>query len=549
MSESHYCRIAIIGMGPRGLGAVEALAERMNDAGTTLRIDVFDPTAAPGAGPNFSPRQNPLCLLNVPNREIAIAAPSYPGARLPAFADWLQEPACDPERFPARAELGGYFMTRLQQISERAPATLRLTLRAEAVEELERTRHGWWLIANGERRGPFDEVLMTPGQPRTKPDTQLARWQDHAESNGLDLLPAYPDHALLRAAQGWAGKPVAIRGLGLSTLDVLRLLTCGCGGRFEGGRYVASGREPARILPFSLDGHAPVPKPASAEIDQLFDPLTQETEAFASALADAIRQEPDEALQTICDAIRTPVTRILCHRGVSDDVVAWLETERDNPGAQESRSAVAALRAGIAMAHGEQPPSAGFAVGQVWRKWQDTLRRGFNPGSAAPETASALVRFDERLKRFSYGPPVRSAEELLMLIEAEIVDLRAVEDPDIALTPTGWRLVEDDTSAEVVAMVDAVLPSPDLGAVTDPLIAGLRDAGTLCPVVDGLGARLTPDAQVVGRDGTPAPSLSLLGRMALGSVIAVDSIHDCFGAAADRWADGVLARARAKAPA
>ena len=46
-------------------------------------------------------------------------------------------------------------------------------------------------------------------------------------------------------------------------------------------------------------------------------------------------------------------------------------------------------------------------------------------------------------------------------------------------------------------------------------------------------------------DGRPAPGLAVLGRMASGSVIAVDSIHDCFGAAAERWAEGVAARAEA----
>ena len=50
------------------------------------------------------------------------------------------------------------------------------------------------------------------------------------------------------------------------------------------------------------------------------------------------------------------------------------------------------------------------------------------------------------------------------------------------------------------------------------------------------------DGTVVGRDGAPQAGLYLLGRLSLGSVIAADSLHDCLGAAADRWAEGVMAR-------
>ena len=52
-------RIAIIGMGPRGLGALEALATRLHarpmpvQSVQPIQVDIFDPFTAPGAGPNF----------------------------------------------------------------------------------------------------------------------------------------------------------------------------------------------------------------------------------------------------------------------------------------------------------------------------------------------------------------------------------------------------------------------------------------------------------------------------------------------------------------
>jgi len=66
--------------------------------------------------------------------------------------------------------------------------------------------------------------------------------------------------------------------------------------------------------------------------------------------------------------------------------------------------------------------------------------------------------------------------------------------------------------------------------------------GKLAPLAHGLAARTVPDGQVLDEQGQVVPQLCLLGRLALGSVIAVDSLHDCFGKSSDRWAKGVCAR-------
>ncbi len=536
-------RIAVIGIGPRGLGALEALVERLGDTGPTVRVDIFDPLFLAGAGPNFAPDQSAHCILNIPVREISLGPPSYSSADIGTFSSWLPS-GTDPETFPPRAVLGGYFCARFRDLAHHA-RTVRLSHHAGKVRSLTREANAWWVVSEGERFGPYDEVLLTQGQPATEPDDQLARWMQHARNRDADLVPAYPANRLLAAAQDWAGRTVAIRGLGLSTLDVLRLLTCGLGGRFENGRYHASGHEPKRILPFSLDGQPPAPKPATAAVDGLFDPTAEETRAFEAALSEAVEGSAEAALARICDALRPAATRILSATGSTangEAVDAWLATERDSPGAQETLEPVEALRAGIGMAHGDEPYAPGYVIGQLWRKWQNELRRGFNSASVAPETARALISFDEGLKRYSYGPPVRSASELLMLIEAGIVDLRAVDDPDIALTATGWQLVADETSTGVSVMVDAVMPPPSLDRSTDPLIRDLLTSGRMTAVTAGFGAKTLADGRLVSREGAVQPGLCLLGRLALGSVIAADSIHDCFGASTDRWADGVIQR-------
>lgn len=523
-------RIAIIGAGPRALGALEALA-RQDLQG--WQVVVFDPVATPGAGPNFDPAQSPLCLLNLPIR--AVDLPPSP-AGFAEFADWLGEGGTDGERFPSRTELGAYLAARWQALAAAAPFSL--DLQRARVQDAERDKDGWHLRTGDASHGPFAELLLTQGQPSTRPDKQLARWQEHAQATGATIMPAYPAGALLDAVRDWTGRNVAIRGLGLATLDVLRLLTLGAGGSFQDGRYLPSGREPARILPFSRDGLPPSPKPANAALDRAMAPTAQETDAFAETLTKALAG-PDP-VPTLSEALIAPARRILAAQGAEADeadIRRWLEQEREAPASQGPQEPVPALKAGIAMASGNMPPDPGYVIGQIWRHWQPNLRQGFDPAPPSPDTATALLAFDEPLKRYSYGPPLCGAQELLALVQAGLVDLRAADDPKVLLTDEGWQLVEADATARASVMVDAVLPAPDLDRIDDPLLAGLRDRDQIRARGKDLAVAVQPDG------GAGAPGLAMLGRMTLGSVVAPDSIHDCFGASATRWAAGVAQRA------
>ncbi|CAN0573193.1 unnamed protein product, partial [Ectocarpus sp. 12 AP-2014] len=443
--------------------------------------------------------------------------------------------------FPARATLGRYLETRLAEL--RALGVLDISAIARTVDAIRPDPDGWQVKSGGDWHGPYCEVLLVLGQPDVTPDDQLADWQRHVRSGAGELMQAYPGSAVEQQAATWTGQTVAIRGLALSAFDVLRLLTTARGGRFEDGRYIPSGCEPARIVPFSLDGRPPSPKPATEAIDTRFEPTEAESAAFAAAIADAATTGPEAAQDLLTKALVPPVTRILRDTGGAADAVSdWLATEWTAPGTQESDAPIDALHAGIAMAEGTRPPSVGYTVGQVWRKWQDALRIGFNPARTPPDTAGALVGFDEGLKRYSYGPPVSSSQELAALIDAGIVDLNLATDPDIDLIATGWAMKTQAGTAEATVMIDGVMPSPDLGAIRAPLIAGLLSEGRLAPRADKLAANTAGDGTLIGGDGGLSDGLCLLGRLALGSVIAADSLHDCFGEASKRWACGVIER-------
>jgi uncharacterized NAD(P)/FAD-binding protein YdhS len=550
-------RIAIIGGGPRGLGALEALAA----LGLPCDVTVFEPHQAPGAGPVYDPAQSPLNLLNLPTRAVDIGG----GALGRSFSAWLG-PGFDPDDFPARAAMGGYLAARFGAAATRLGARV-VPAAADALAR-DPLAGGWRVSAGGLVHGPFDAAVLAIGHQPAQDDPQIAAWRAHARAHdGLTLAPAYPAEALagVVAPEGPSGGVVALRGFGLAALDVLRALTEGVGGTFSGegwSVYRPSGREP-RLVPFSRDGMPQAPKPADAEIDALFelDPADREAcaRALTAACADAdlapLKAALAAAAARFCArfAARAPgrhETRAEGRQGARSGLAAaacraWLAREFDGAGPQPRETvATARLVADyISMAEGRRAPSAGYALGQAMRRLQPALRAA---RPRTPAAARAILALDAGLKRYSFGPPVQAARRLFTLTRAGIVTLRQVDDPDVTPCAAGWRLTEGDADADVArAMIDTVLPGPDPARAAAPLVAQLLAAGLVRPWAEGLGLEVDPAGGAIGADGDRTPGLAVLGRLATGRRLGADSLHDCFGPSAAAWAFGVAGGRRA----
>ncbi|MGY6694872.1 MAG: FAD/NAD(P)-binding protein [Roseinatronobacter sp.] len=519
--------LAIIGFGPRGLAAAEyALA-----SDPARRIDLFDPSPWPAAGPNFAPDETPHCLLNLRAQEIdlpQVALPAYP-----SFSNWITEitgHAPHPDDYPPRQMLGRYLHQRFLALALAYPGAI--AQHRQIATYAWRDAAGWWIETHTGQYGPYDEVVLSMGQPVTRTNPTLERWRAFAADCGATVASAYPGHVLQDKARDWTGKTVAIRGLGLAALDVVAVLTLGQGGALIKGRYRRSGREPASILPFSLDGLPPMPKPVAA-LEHRFELPDDMQASLRDALLRAVSRDPVAALVEITDALVTPGQYLS-----GTDPTDWLITERKEAGAQDAgRAPVTVLREGIEMACGRRPASVGYCIGQIWRNLQDELRSVFHTQNSNPETRAAILEFDRGLKRLSYGPPLQTARLLLALAEDGLLHLTLADDPAIKLSPKGW-LLDNEAHAEV--MIDAVLPSARLDRIEDPLIRSLERISMVRenPATGGIA---------VDHNGHAAQGLSVLGRVTEGCSIATDSIHDCYGDMTRGWARDLNSRDRSDA--
>ena len=90
-------------------------------------------------------------------------------------------------------------------------------------------------------------------------------------------------------------------------------------------------------------------------------------------------------------------------------------------------------------------------------------------------------------------------------------------------------------------MVDTVLDAPKLLAVNSPIITNLLANDLVQTVHSKLGILTSNDCRIISEEGKQLP-ISLLGRLAKGTVVGVDAILECFGDRSEMWATAVVER-------
>ena len=196
----------------------------------------------------------------------------------------------------------------------------------------------------------------------------------------------------------------------------------------------------------------------------------------------------------------------------------------------------------VNMAVNEVPISLDFCIGQVIRHLQPTLYKTFSYANVSDAIFADVIQFDEQMKRYSYGPPVESMQQLIALNTAGILDFSFVNNPKISTNDTFWRFEKNNQKIDCEVIINSVLSAPKLLEITTPLILNLLRNDLIQPIHSKLGIETNADATIVLDDETQTIPLAVLGRLAKGSVIGVDAILECFGPRIKNWAKGFVSR-------
>jgi len=565
-------KIAIIGLGPRGGFALEQfvleLAQRNNLQ--NIHIALFEQSGNYGNGQVYDLKQDSSNWININERileleerpkittkEVTISSfPSYHKWRNIDFEN-LSIKAED--SYPPRSTIGQFLAQRFQSLIDPLINAEIARLHKEKVTEVLLLKDGKLKIRTDKNTYEyFDEVLLTIGHQPTKTSKQIKEWKEYVAKNDVPTLftSPYPTEDYLNHNKLTKNSSIGIRGFGLSMIDIARAI----GQKFgkfinlnpetKACSYQLNDESNLQLLPFSLDGSPPVPKPLNAEIDFWFKPRPEELSKFEKHVGNRTIQKEAKSTDFILDAFAPIAARIFFdlpkskyqknHNQVDIEnlIKQWLKDQnyKHELITPTDQNALKSMREFVGMATGKRPISLDFCIGQVWRHFQPTIYKQLSHSACNDEVIAEVVALDESTKRYSFGPPVESIQQLIALAEANVLNLEVVKDPEINLTKTGWELAVHNKKHIANIIIDSVLDGPKIKDVNSPLITNLLDDELIQVVHDELGVVTDDHAYLISKNEEQTIPIALLGRLAKGSVVGVDAILECFGERPKNWA-------------
>lgn len=554
-------RVAIVGMGPRGILVLERLLEHAHRIPADVQLEVigFDPGEC-GHG-THSPKQPPHLLTNTVASQVTMYAPSSIALDTGglSFLEWAKSIGyqlrhecysdvgassglSDADHL-SRDLLGNYLIWTYRRIVDLLPRKVSLSHHRARVVDIVDHDDELSIIEENGNRCRVDFLFLTTGHGFRKPTAQdiqfaeFAKQQAHRNAKLRYLHSAYPVHVLDSIS---ATATVAVQGFGLTAHDVISSLTLGRGGQYkrtnDGIRYIPSGREP-RILLFSrtclpfaarginqkgLTGRHPA---------QFFTPDAVERQReIALGATGAPRIDFEKAVLPLI------LKEMAYAYRVAQRPQSQVELEKFEPTLQEyaaiedilwplkertfaSRSAFKEffydlIESDLKEAERGNVSSPLKAATDALRDTRETLRAAVEHGGLTPESHRYFVEeFNAIVNRVSFGPPKQRNYELLALHASGILDVaggpgaQVTIDMDKALyrvqASYGGEIHWDEADVLIIARLDSYSPLTDNAQLTKNLL----QRGLIQPYRNGDyhpgGLDVDFNMHPIGRNGRP----------------------------------------------
>ncbi|QHI38942.1 hypothetical protein IMCC3317_43420 [Kordia antarctica] len=571
-------KIGIIGIGPRGGYAFEKFIVALTNKTNLSQIHflLFEETGNFGNGSVYNTNQIESNWVNITERILLLEkriAIDLPEIQIPSFPSYHEWTGKDFEKisknyidtYPPRAEIGTYLQERFQSFITPLLENKVVTLYSEQVTEvIVEAHHKISIKTNIKTYKEIDEILLTIGHQPTELSEQISKWKEFAANQeNIHLFTSpYPIENFLKPQNLLSDSVVGIRGFGLAMIDITRAIATTHGNFIikdadtKACEYIADADFNGKLIPFSLDGLPPVPKPLNALIDEQFTPTAKQRSAFEANIGNSKTQKEAtspqflmQAFAPIAATIYVALEKHFCQRENSAEaiekiILKWLEDPKytHKTIVPTEQSVEKTMQYFIDMATGNKAISLDYCIGQVWRHCQPSIYEQLSFNKCSEEVFADIIALDESTKRYSYGPPVESIQQLLALVKANVLNLEMLTKPEIELTEKGWCFHADGKSETANIMINSVLDSPEIKSVNSPVIKKMLANNLIEAVHDDLGIITDENGYVVSKNKDTKTPIALLGRLAKGTIIGVDAILECYGSRPVKWAKEAVNR-------
>lgn len=506
LPESNF-RVGIIGGGPKGAYSIERLASVWNSYGQAKFLDIvcFNKTADFASGPNYRTDQPDFLLMNYSLGNVDFRTDEneqliYEGLNLQGFLKrFRKEPEMEVKSsdYCSRAVTGIYLQYCLCKVLESLPPNIRLHLIVDEVTSIEELSAADGLMVNTQNgmQGRFAEVICCTGHSYSfgaKLNTLNGSGKPE-QISGAIIQSVYPVQHLQEG--NYAGKTVAIKGMGLTFVDAVLAITEGKGGRFirENGRmsYKPSGKEPKEIIAFSRTGLPMIARQNDFRKDGFSLKYFTEESAhnfskhdFKLQLLPLIHHEfkyqyvahllransdlnihPENTLYELeAYAVR------LFPDFTSFDLEQFLSPKL--PSKELHNTTLNYLEETVFPENFGALHQSKVAMSALWREIYPIFNKLYSFGKLSGESQRYFDQhYLSRFQRVSYGPPKENMEKIIVLAEAEILGFDLAANPKVLIQhqPAKIKISNEQMKHPKIVnlLIDARIPK-SRGFATQP---------------------------------------------------------------------------------